>query len=466
VLRSYDGPPGGVAPARRDPRLPYGVQVPPASPRGYPPVIYQESVSVFAPGPDYLPATRPGQAWPAVSPPGVVGGPRERVRGMNAALETGVAGVGEMAPARQPARPRQMAVAVAVAVIGLAAGALTYRSLASGPVSFGGEVAPAHLYALSFGSAGAITALKVHAGDHVTAGEVLASQDDGLAQANLQAARDSAAAAAAALYAAEHPQQSSVTREQDAVAAARSSLSGVTAHVTGTDNRDSQIVSQRQQAVTAATTALADQCGTATTSAACQSLAARLATAKQKLTQAQTAAATARTAGQQQEQAAQSKLSERQAALKQVQAQTTGGASVTLDQAKQRLAAAKATVVQDEMALRGKSIVAPAAGTVGAVSAAAGDSITGSNVHNPVLTVDSGPLIVSAHLPGSAIGAVRAGQPVTLGVQSLHLSLPGKVIAVNQIASQSQAGVSYTVICQIEASDSQLMAGMTVNVIP
>ena len=198
VLRSYDGPPGGAAPARHDPRLAYGAPVPPARPQDYPsarpldypPVIYQESVSVFAPGPGYLPAARPERAWPAVSPPGVVSGPRERVRGMNAALETGVAGVGEMAPARPPARPRQMAVAVAVAVIGLAAGALTYRSLASSPASFGGEVAPAHLYALSFGSAGAITTLKVHAGDHVTAGEVLASQDDGLAQANLQAARD------------------------------------------------------------------------------------------------------------------------------------------------------------------------------------------------------------------------------------------------------------------------------------
>lgn len=471
MLRSYDRPPGGAAPARRDPRPPYGVPADPAGtagtagPLAYPPVLYQESLSVFAPGPGYLPAARPEQAWPAVSPPGVVSRPRDRVRGMNAALETGVAGVGEMAPARPPARPRQMAVAVAVAVIGLAAGALTYRSLASSPDSFGGEVVPAHVYALSFGSAGTITALRVHAGDHVTAGEVLASQDDALARANLQTARDTEAAAAAALYADEHPQQSNVTREQDAVASARASLSSVTAHVTGTDERDSQLVSQRQQAVTAAATALARQCGTATTSAACQALAGKLATAKQKLAQAQDAAATARTAGQQQEQAAQSKLSERQAALKQVQAQA-GGAGVTLDQAKQRLAAAKATVTQDEIALKGKSIIAPAAGAVGAVSAAAGDSITGSNVHDPVLTVDSGPLIVSAHLPGSAIGAVRVGQSVSLAIQPLHLSLPGKVIQVSQIASPSQTEISYTVICQIEAPGSQLMAGMTVNITP
>ena len=101
-----------------------------------------------------------------------------------------------------------------------------------------------------------------------------------------------------------------------------------------------------------------------------------------------------------------------------------------------------------------------------AVSAAAGDNITDSSAHNPVLTVDSGPLIVSANLPGTAIGEVRVGQPVTLDIQPLHLSLPGKVVQVNQIASQSQTAVGYTVICQIDAQGTQLMAGMTVNITP
>jgi multidrug resistance efflux pump len=140
--------------------------------------------------------------------------------------------------------------------------------------------------------------------------------------------------------------------------------------------------------------------------------------------------------------------------------------SVTLDQARQRLAAAKVTVAQDEIALKGTSVIAPAVGTVGAVSAAAGDNISDSSVHTPVLTVDSGPLIVSANLPGTAIGEVRVGQPVTLDIQPLHLSLPGKVVQVNQIASQSQTAVGYTVICQIDAQGTQLMAGMTVNITP
>jgi multidrug efflux pump subunit AcrA (membrane-fusion protein) len=479
----------GQAPVRRDPRLPHGAPVRPATaeapdryddywlagsrtrppapsrPLSYPPVVYQGSVRIPVPGERHLPAARQERAIPAAPRNGTVSRSRERVRGMNAALETGVAGVGEMAPARQPARPRQMIVAVVVAVVGLAAGVLTYKSLASGPVSFSGEVVPTHVYALSFGAAGTVAAVKVHAGQHVTAGQILATQDGGLARANLQAANDAQAAAAAALYADQHPQQSAVTREQDAVAAAQASLASVTSRASGTDSHDNEIVSQRQQAVTLDKANITSQCGTATTTPACQALAAKLATVKQELAQAQATAGSAHQVGQQQEQAAQSRLSERQAALQQVQSQASG-VSVTLDQARQRLAAAKATVAQDKIALKATSIVAPAAGTVGAVSAAAGDAITDGNVHNPVVTVDSGPLVVSARLPGTAIGEVRAGQPVALDIQPLHLRLSGQVVQVNQVASQSQTAVSYTAICRIDAAGTPLMAGMTVTVTP
>jgi HlyD family secretion protein len=253
--------------------------------------------------------------------------------------------------------------------------------------------------------------------------------------------------------------------QHDAVSAAQSSLASVTARASGTESRDSALVSERQQEVTLDKAAQASQCGTATTSPACQTLATKLSTAEQELTQAQNAAAADQTADQQKEQSAQSKLSERQAALQQVQSQASG-VTVTLDEAKQRLAAAKVAVAQDEMAVKGTSIVAPASGTVGAVSTAAGDNITDSDLHNPVLTVDSGPLVVSANLPGAEIGEVRAGQPVTLDIQPLHTSLQGKVIQVNQVASQSQTAVGYTVICQIDAPSSQLMAGMTVNITP
>ena len=217
---------------------------------------------------------------------------------------------------------------------------------------------PAHVYALSFGETGTITAVKVHAGEYVTRGEVLATQNNSLAQADLQEAKDGEAAAAAALYADEHPKRSGVSGGNDSVASAQTTL------------------------------------------------------------------------------------------------------------ATQRLAAAKATVAQDAIALEGTSIVAPASGAVGAVSAVAGDSIADSNLHYPVITVDSGPLMVSARLPGTEIGEVRPGRAVTFDIQQLQVRLPGKVVQVNQVASQSQNAVSYVVLCRIEAVDTALMAGMTVGITP
>jgi multidrug resistance efflux pump len=436
----------------------------PAPPARYPPTAYQERLPVVSAA-RYPLASYQQPPSPVVPRSHAVSRSRRRVRGMNAALETGVAGVGEMAPARKPARPRQIVVTVLVAVFGLVAGVLTYRSLASAPVSFSGEVVPAHVYALSFGATGTITTVTVHAGEHVTAGEVLAAQNNSLAQANLQEAKDTQAAAAAALYVDEHPQQSSVTREQEAVASAQATLASVTARVSNTEGRDKQTVDARQQAVNSDAASYSSQCGSSTTSSTCQALAAKLATARQELAQAQAAAAAVEVAGQQQEQSDQSLVSERQAALQQVESQASG-VPVTLDAAKLRLAAANAAVAQDAIELAGTSIVAPASGTVAAVSAAKGDSVTDNNLHSPVVIVDSGPLMVSAQLPGTEIGEVRPGQAMAFDIQQLQANLPGKVVQVNQMASQSQNAVSYVVLCQIEGHDTALMAGMTVSITP
>ena len=232
----------------------------PSGPLSYPPVVYQESVQIPVSDERHLPAARQERAIPAVPQNGTVSRPRQRVRGMNAALETGVAGVGEMAPARKPARPRQMVVAVVVAVVGLTAGALTYKSLASGPVSFSGEVVQnAPCTRSASGRRARLRRSRCIAGQHVTAGQILATQDGSLAQVNLQATKDARAAAAAALYADEHPQQSNLTVEQNTVASERASLASVTARASSTDSRNNGIVSQRQQSMTLDKASLARQ---------------------------------------------------------------------------------------------------------------------------------------------------------------------------------------------------------------
>jgi len=298
-----------------------------------------------------MPVLRPQQpAAPLAAR--VMSPPRERVRGMNAALESGIAGVGELAPARRPIRPRQLILAVLLAFAGVAAGVLTYKSLASTPVSLGGQVVPTQVYPVSFGATGTINAVKIQPGQQVTAGEVLATQDGTLAEANLQEAHAAAAAAAAALFADQHPAPGVVVMP----------------------------------------------------------------------------------------------------------------AAVAL--AQQRLAAARAQVAQDALALKETEVVAPAAGIVGAVWATAGTSITASNLHSPVVTIDSGPLVVSAHLPGTEVGSIRVGQPVTLAIEPLHVSLPGRVLRFSQVQGQSQGAVSYVVFCHIDARDAALLAGMAADIIP
>ena len=119
-------------------------------PLSYPLVVYQESVEIPVPDERHLPAAGQGRAI-RLYRERHRSRPRERVRGMNAALETGVAGVGQMAPARRHARPRQMVVAVVVAVVGLVAGVLTYRAWPPARFVSGRGRATTHMYALSSG---------------------------------------------------------------------------------------------------------------------------------------------------------------------------------------------------------------------------------------------------------------------------------------------------------------------------
>ena len=311
-------------------------------PLSYPPVVYQESVQIPVPDERHLPAARQGHAIPAVPQNGTVSRPRQRVRGMNAALETGVAGVGEMAPARQPARPRQMVLAVVVAIIGLAAGALTYKSLATGSVSFSGEVVPTHVYALSFGRRHDHGGQSTPATTSARPGARHPGQRPGPANLRRRMPRPPAAA----LYADEHrsgPASPGTGRGHGGADLPDRRHRSRVSH--GRPRK--AIISQRQQAVTLDKRRW-PPCGTATTSATCQALAAKLSTAQQ-VTQAQTPRqdrqlASSRSSGAEPTQRTS-------AALQQVQSQASG-VSVTLDQARQRLAAAKVTVAQDEIALK------------------------------------------------------------------------------------------------------------------
>jgi multidrug efflux pump subunit AcrA (membrane-fusion protein) len=158
---------------------------------------------------------------------------RIRARGMNAAMAGGEAGVGEMTPARSPLRPRQFGVALAAAVVGGGLGVFTYHAVSNTASAYSGQVAPTQAYYLNFAADGTVLALDVKAGQHVQKGQVLATQDGDVAQAQLAAAQAAATADGAVVAADQDPQATqsaaaadalSVSRAQAAVAAAQNAL--------------------------------------------------------------------------------------------------------------------------------------------------------------------------------------------------------------------------------------------------
>lgn len=198
-------------------------------------------------------------------------------RGMNAALASGEAGVGEMKPGRSPMRPRQFGVALAAAAVGGGLGMFTYHAVASTQATYTGQVAPSQTYYLNFDATGPVISLSVQAGTHVSKGEVLATQDSNVAQANLAAAQAAVSADAAVVAADENPQagastvadnQLSVTEATAAVTAAQNALSLQQNSAQHTVATQSAVVSSAQAAYNADGTRYASECTSTATSSA------------------------------------------------------------------------------------------------------------------------------------------------------------------------------------------------------
>ena len=198
-------------------------------------------------------------------------------RGMNAALASGEAGVGEMKPGRSPMRPRQFGVALAAAAVGGGLGMFTYHAVASTQATYTGQVAPSQTYYLNFDATGPVISLSVQAGTHVSKGEVLATQDSSVAQANLSAAQAAVSADAAVVAADENPQagattaadyQLSVTEATAAVTAAQNALSLQQNSAQHTVATQSAVVSSAQAAYNTDSARYASECTSTATSSA------------------------------------------------------------------------------------------------------------------------------------------------------------------------------------------------------
>lgn len=358
---------------------------------------------------------------------------RIRARGMNAALASGEAGVGEMTPARSPLRPRQFGVALAAAVVGSGLGMFTYHAVSSTTTAYSGLVSPTQTYYLNFAADGTVLALDVKAGQHVKKGEVLATQDSSVAQANLSAAQAAVAADAAVVQADESPQATastaatdalSVSQSQSAVTAAQNALSVEQSSAQHTVAAQTAAVTSAENAYQSDTARYAADCSSTASSSAATSAATPAASANSSAsadsTKPAASATGSATTGTQQEQycsnlqstvnrdattvsSAQAELANVQSSVQlaeqrdssdltssqnvltaaeaRQQAATAPVTAATIDTAKATLATAQAQVATDQEALRNTKILAPSDGEIAETAGAVGEVVGPTGVH-------------------------------------------------------------------------------------
>ncbi|NUP53593.1 MAG: biotin/lipoyl-binding protein [Catenulispora sp.] len=445
---------------------------------------------------------------------------RSRARGMNAALDSGEAGVGEMKPAHSPMRPRQLAVASVVALTGSGLGLATYHRMATKPPTFSGIVTPAHTYYLNFPATGTVLTLNVKPGDHVHAGQVLATMDGGVAAANLAAAQAAVTADTATVAGDEAPQPGatqqaqntlSVTQASAAVTAAKNALLLAQNNDQHTISSQTVVVTGAQNAYSADGADYTQQCSsTATTSTTqaqfCQNLKSKVGRDATDLSTAQAELARLQASAKLEEARDLDDVTQRQAILTAAEQKVSAAAqpltAAVIAQDKARLATAQAQVATDEQAVRNATLTAPADGVVADTRGAVGDLAGPEGVHayggpaaqpgtqadqqpgfqlfvpnsnggtgtgptsayQPLLTLYAGPLNVTAQVPEQNMAAVHSGAHAKLNVTATGTSAVGTIGEVTLDPARVPGTTTYYDVLITLDSPPQLLAGMTVDV--
>jgi multidrug efflux pump subunit AcrA (membrane-fusion protein) len=293
-----------------------------------------------------------------------------------------------------------------------------------------GTVQPASSYDLNFTNGGVLTAVKVKAGDKVTAGQVLATIDPAKAQVALESA-------------------------QAARGAAQQKLDQTKSPLTAS-----------QQTQAAASLAQAQ---------------AQLDAAKQQLSAATDPADIAK---------AQTAVNQAQANLDSVTA--TNAAKATVDpvavaQAQAALNQAVLSVSDAQKALDATTLKAPSPGTISALnftvgqtvggggtatsSSSSGSSGSGSSASSSssskafATLLDLDHMVVKVGFPEADAGKVAAGQPVSLSIDSLTgQRLTGSVAEIDTTSTVVSNVVTYNALVSFDSVPAAVKPGMTASV--
>ncbi|GAB1508710.1 efflux RND transporter periplasmic adaptor subunit [Actinophytocola sp. KF-1] len=280
---------------------------------------------------------------------------------------------------------------------------------------------------VAFGTDGTVKTLAVSPGDEVTAGQELGTLDT----TDLQAAVDRASAQ---------------------VTAAEAALAEDEAAQEEAAGRSDELASNQHKVRTARTTA------TKALTTAANALAAQEKACAAPTSPTCTAAVTTTRAAQEAVQRAQTTLQSAIEALAgSVPTEPESASAVAEGQASVDEATAK--LVEAEQALAGATLRAPIAGTVGAVTATAGDKV---GAGTPVVTlIGKGAATVTATVPLEQLQTLATGQTANVTPTGTTTDVPGTVTEVGTLPDESSETVTYPVTITVATPPAQMATGST-----
>lgn len=339
----------------------------------------------------------------------------EKVRGMNASLTDGGTSTGNPLSERDPGRlhitRRQMAFALALAVLAVLATIFTVNSVTAGAQSFPAVVTTSKVYDLNFTNNGMVSAVLVKVGDRVKPGQVLATQQDASLQTQLAADQATVNADREVLIQAGSPALTSAQLEQDdlQVQQAQTALSNASEALQSAEASGKANVTAAQTAVTSAQSQEAADSATYTQACPggpvtpapglsgtqlqaaqssfthCQNLQLTLSQDQAAVSKAEAQLPVTQAQSQQSIDAAQANVNTAQAALNlseyQQTLQSSPGSASSQAQAQANLNQAESQLAQIQSQVNAASLVAPDGGVVTAVYGVAGETLGPDGVH-------------------------------------------------------------------------------------
>jgi HlyD family secretion protein len=329
---------------------------------------------------------------------------------------------------------------------------------------------------LDFATSGRVLAVNVQAGQAVHAGDVLATLDTASLQGALTQAQANLTSAQAKLSLDRAgPTAQNLAQAQAAVNTATVTLQNSSTSLADTQAVNAQTVAQAQSALVAAQNAEAADCPSSTKCAADQ----------QATTQASNNYSAAQVKAQQTNDQAQAQVNSAMAALQNAQAALTalqqGTTSQQLQMDQTQVTVAQVSVDTAQRNFNQATLTAPVDGTVGQVSIAVGQSVSGSSssssggsstaatttsstTTHALSLITPGSYAVTGSVSDAQIGQVAVGQAARVTPAGSTQALSGTVSAVATVATVTSGVATFGVTVTIDGDNPSLHAGVSASV--